>query len=106
MAGTVAGNSPNTPGSLEKSIPPFCVTRIEPSAASAAPFAPPVVTAICSTVPVSGCTPEERTRGDAGRDDGAVGTPHRALRERNTPADNLGSHGPHRTPNGSTRASF
>ena len=37
-------------------MPPFCVTRIEPSAASAAPFAPPLVTANCSAVPCSGHT--------------------------------------------------
>ena len=37
-------------------MPPFWVTRIEPSAASAAPFAPPLVTAMRSTVADSGRT--------------------------------------------------
>ena len=54
--GTNGGKVENTPGSTVKSIPPFWVTRIEPSAASAAPFAPPRVSANRSTIRCSGCT--------------------------------------------------
>src|SRR4051794_27452193 len=50
-AGRYSGGSAKRP-SFEKSMPPFCVTRIEPSAASAAPLAPPPVSARRSTAPV------------------------------------------------------
>ena len=93
VANTGAGMSRNqSPGSFEKSMPPFCVTRIEPSAASAAPFAPPVVSAKRSVRCCSGQTRYSAPAGDTGDDDRAVGAPHRPFGERDPRADHLGLH--------------
>src|SRR5436190_9997264 len=57
VAGSGSGISGISPaGSCVKSMPPFCATRIEPSAASAAPFAPPCVCANISARPSFGHT--------------------------------------------------
>src|SRR3954465_6150498 len=56
VAGALGGRAPRSPGSFEKSIPPFWVTRIEPSVARAAPLAPPPVTAMRSVLSCSGQT--------------------------------------------------
>ena len=74
-------------------MPPFWVTRIEPSAASAAPFAPPPVSANRSTVARARARRgSSAPAGDAGDDDRAVGAPHRPFGERDPRADDLGLH--------------
>ncbi len=75
-----------------KSKPPFCVTRIEPSAASAAPLAPPPVSAKCSAAFCSGRHAVERTFGDARHDQRSVAAPHRTFAELRSLAHNLRTH--------------